>query len=86
MSNFVETWKGIAMALGRSERWCRYMARRAGDPLPVFKVGGIVRLNSGDLEDWLVRQRDRSMRMPVQGAPAMPAVAGSDDVTLRLIA
>ena len=45
MSNFVETWKGIATALGRSERWCRYMARRAGDPLPVFKVGGIVRLN-----------------------------------------
>jgi len=31
MSNFVETWKGIATALGRSERWCRYMARRAGD-------------------------------------------------------
>ena len=23
MSNFVETWKGIATALGRSERWCR---------------------------------------------------------------
>ncbi len=86
MSNFVETWKGIAMALGRSERWCRYMARRAGDPLPVFKVGGIVRLNSGDLEDWLVRQRDRSMRLSVHGAPAMPGVAGSDDVTLRLIA
>ena len=40
MSNFVETWKGIATALGRSERWCRYMARKAGDPLPVFKVGG----------------------------------------------
>jgi len=59
MSNFVETWKGIATALGRSERWCRYMARRAGDPLPVFKVGGIVRLNSNDLEDWLGRQRDR---------------------------
>ena len=40
MSNFVETWKGIATALGRSERWCRYMARRGSDPLPVFKVGG----------------------------------------------
>ena len=53
MSNFVETWKGIATALGRSERWCRYMARRGADPLPVFKVGGIVRLNSNDLEDWL---------------------------------
>lgn len=83
MSNFVETWKGIATALGRSERWCRYMARRAGDPLPVFKVGGIVRLNTSDLEDWLVRQRDRSMRIPA--ARVMPASPG-DDVALRLIA
>jgi hypothetical protein len=82
MSNFVETWKGIATALGRSERWCRYMARRAGDPLPVFKVGGIVRLNTGDLEDWLTRQRDRSMRVPASIASA----SSSDDVSLRLIA
>jgi hypothetical protein len=78
MSNFVETWKGIATSLGRSERWCRYMARRPMDPLPVFKVGGIVRLNHGDLEDWLGRQRDRSMRASV---PMM-----TEDVTLRLIA
>jgi hypothetical protein len=82
MSNFVETWKGIATALGRSERWCRYMARRTGDPLPVFKVGGIVRLNTSDLEDWLSRQRDRSMRLP---AVALPT-ASADDVALRLIA
>jgi hypothetical protein len=85
MSNFVETWKGIATALGRSERWCRYMARRAGDPLPVFKVGGIVRLNTNDLEDWLSRQRDRSMRVPVSSVPAMSS-SGNDDVGLRLIA
>lgn len=64
MSNFVETWKGIATALARSERWCRYMAQHPADPLPVFKVGGIVRLNQPDLEDWLARQRDRSMRVP----------------------
>jgi hypothetical protein len=82
MSNFVETWKGIATALGRSERWCRYMARRAGDPLPVFKVGGIVRLNNPDLEDWLSRQRDRSMRVSTLG----PRVEGVDDTALRLIA
>lgn len=77
MSNFVETWKGIATALGRSERWCRYMARKAGDPLPVFKVGGIVRLNHGDLEDWLSRQRDRSITTRSMTA---------DEVALRLIA
>ena len=82
MSNFVETWKGIATALGRSERWCRYMARRGADPLPVFKVGGIVRLNNNDLEDWLARQRDRSMRVPT----ARRRAPTSDDVALRLIA
>jgi hypothetical protein len=29
------------------------MARRTQDPLPVFKVGGIVRLTGNDLEGWL---------------------------------
>ncbi|HUH02901.1 MAG TPA: hypothetical protein VML75_12975 [Kofleriaceae bacterium] len=66
MSHFVETWKGIAYALGRSERWCRYMARKDADPLPVFKVGGIVRLNQEDLDDWLSRQRARTMVAPVR--------------------
>lgn len=61
MNEFYETWKGIAYKLQRSERWCRYTARRAQDPLPVFKVGGIVRLNEDDLEAWLHRQRFRSM-------------------------
>ena len=65
MSNFVETWKGIADALGRSERWCRYMARRTMAPLPVFKVGGIVRLNLSDLEGWLASERERSMSRPM---------------------
>jgi hypothetical protein len=58
MGAYVETWKAIAFAVGRSERWCRYMARRATDPLPVFKVGGIVRLVQPDLDAWLLRQRD----------------------------
>ena len=54
------------------------MARRAGDPLPVFKVGGIVRLNHLDLEDWLSRQRERSMHRPVPTT--------TEDLGLRLIA
>lgn len=66
MSNFVETWKGIAHAVGRSERWCRYMARRGTDPLPVFKVGGIVRLNMSDLGAWIAVQRDRSMARNIE--------------------
>jgi hypothetical protein len=88
MSNFVETWKGIATALGRSERWCRYMARRGADPLPVFKVGGIVRLNAPDLEDWLARQRDRSIRVREMTvtAPVVAAPVVTDETALRLIA
>jgi len=78
MSTYVETWKGIAHALGRSERWCRYMAQRIDDPLPVFKVGGIVRLNGDDLTDWLLRQRDRSITQPQPVA--------SDRPELKLIA
>lgn len=61
MGSFVETWKGIAFLVNRSERWCRYMARRPSDPLPVFKVGGIVRLNKADLDLWLARQRASSL-------------------------
>ncbi|MBL4634291.1 MAG: hypothetical protein JKY56_10475 [Kofleriaceae bacterium] len=37
------------------------MSRRAEDPLPVFKVGGIVRLNQADLDNWLARQRQAAM-------------------------
>lgn len=74
MNEFYETWKGIAHKLQRSERWCRYTARRAQDPLPVFKVGGIVRLNEQDLEGWLHRQRYRSM--PAEAlAPGLKLIA-----------
>ncbi len=86
MSNFVETWKGIATALGRSERWCRYMARRGADPLPGFKVGSIVRLNAPDLEDWLARQRDRSIRVPVITTTVVSPSPVTDETALRLIA
>ncbi|HTJ44352.1 MAG TPA: hypothetical protein VL463_19750 [Kofleriaceae bacterium] len=75
MSNFVETWKGIADALGRSERWCRYMARRTSNPLPVFKVGGIVRLQMSDLEVWLTAQREQTMARPFAQPVAQPVAA-----------
>jgi hypothetical protein len=80
MSSYVETWKGIAHALGRSERWCRYMARRAADPLPVFKVGGIVRLNGCDLEEWLGRQRDRSLGRPLGELADMTEPSAMNDL------
>ncbi len=56
MSTFTETWKGIAAVVNRSERWCRYMAQRRNDPLPTYKVGGVVRMDMPELEAWLLRQ------------------------------
>jgi hypothetical protein len=51
------------------------MARRTGDPLPVFKVGGIVRLNEIDLTDWLGRQRDRSLGRPLGATESLDEAA-----------
>jgi hypothetical protein len=78
MSAFFETWKGIADAMGRSERWCRYMARRTVNPLPVYKMGGIVRINESDRNDWLLREQHRPIVMAPLAVSAAPA--------LRLIA
>lgn len=64
---FVDGWKGIATVIDRSERWCRYMAITATDPLPVFRLGGGVRLLIVDLDAWLERQRVAGM--PRAAAP-----------------
>jgi hypothetical protein len=69
MSQYVETWKGIAALVNRSERWCRYMARRGQDPLPVFKVGGIVRMTQEDLDGWLRRQQARTSVVALSATP-----------------
>lgn len=50
-------WKAIASAVGVSDRSARNLAARPVDPLPVFKVGGIVRLRQRDLDAWIDRQR-----------------------------
>jgi hypothetical protein len=73
MSQYVETWKGIAALVNRSERWCRYMARRGQDPLPVFKVGGIVRLTQEDLEAWLLRAQARTSVTAIANGTAIAA-------------
>ncbi len=69
---FIDTWKAIAAHLGRSERWCRYTAERAVDPLPVSKFGGQVRLYLDDSDAWAGRQRARGLARPVAEAIAQP--------------
>jgi len=75
MHNFYETWKRIAFTLKRSERWCRYMAKRSHDPLPVFKVGGIVRMNECDLEHWLKRQAQGCFNSSSDSSPHLQSIA-----------
>lgn len=55
---YVETWKSIASMTQRSERWCRYMAKDKHHPLPVYKVGGIVRLDETDYLVWIEQQKN----------------------------
>lgn len=57
--DYFETWAQIGGALGRGETWCRKAARRRNDPLPVFRVGGTVRLTTAGLAAWLERQEAR---------------------------
>lgn len=61
MGRFVETWKQIAALVGRSERWCRYSAGWQPDPLPVIKIGGIVRLYEAALDAWIARRAHASL-------------------------
>jgi hypothetical protein len=58
---YLETWKQISTHLRRSERWCRAMARRPFSPLPVYRLGGIVRLQLEDLDAWLHAERARTI-------------------------
>lgn len=54
------SWKEIGRAIGRSERWCRYMA--AGpDPLPVVRISGRIHLERAALDAWLYRQREQTI-------------------------
>ena len=64
----VETWKCIGAVIGRSERWCRLMAQRPDDPLPVYKFCGTIRIDPADLDAWIGRQRARVLRRPVAEA------------------
>lgn len=70
MPTYLETWKQIAAVLARSERWCRYMTRRAFAPLPVYRIGNLVRADVADLERWLRSERERTMAR--SAAPCHP--------------
>jgi len=65
---YFETWKCIAAAIGRSERWCRMMGQRPEDPLPVWKFCGTIRIEKSDLDVWIARQRKPMLLRPVAEA------------------
>lgn len=70
--SYLETWKEIAAYLCRSERWCRYMATRAFSPLPVYRLGGLVRLDVIDLRRWLEEERTRTIARAAPVVEVLP--------------
>lgn len=52
----LEGWAAIADAIGRNERTARHYARRADDPLPVYKGLGRAVAYHAELEEWVRRQ------------------------------
>lgn len=61
---YVDGWKGIAAHCGRSERWTRYMSKRQRNPLPVGRVGGVMRMYVADYDAWVVQE----MATPLEDA------------------
>lgn len=58
----IETWPAIAARIGRSREWCWYTSKKKDDPLPVYKIGGIVAIDVKDLNAWLERQKKKTKR------------------------
>lgn len=57
----VETWKRIAQLAGKSERWCRYMSVRPDNPLPVFRIGKMVRMTLADYQRWIASHNPHAL-------------------------
>lgn len=57
---WIRGWKAISWELDMSRRWC-YAQSRTSVPvdrrLPVFRVGGSVRMDEDDLRQWRARMR-----------------------------
>ncbi len=77
--SYVETWRAIGALCGRSERWCRYMSRQRPDPLPVYKVGGVVRLSRSAWDAWLSRASGKGITEPRINASAVTFRRGEED-------
>lgn len=67
MSLRLEGWRQIADQIGRSEKWCRTLATRADDPLPVNLFGGIVIADAETVATWVKRQEGKPYVRRVRG-------------------
>jgi hypothetical protein len=59
-------YRGLALALGLTERWAREQTTRRAlarpDPIPHFKIGGRVHFNIDEVIAWLRRTKHRGSR------------------------
>lgn len=63
---FLEGYKAIAKAIGRSERSCKRYARRRRDPLPVYLFLGAIVIRETALKEWMNRQGIAPGMQPVE--------------------
>lgn len=55
-----KSWKDITDALGVSRETARRWSERDEDPLPIDRIGGIVRAKRAEIEAWIAREAERN--------------------------
>ena len=65
-TGFLVDFRGLAKALGLTERWVREQTTRRAlarpDPIPYFRIGGIVRFDIDEVIAWLRRTKHFGFR------------------------
>jgi hypothetical protein len=78
---FLVDYRGLALALGLTERWAREQttrrALRRPDPIPHYKIGGMVRFNVPETVAWLRRTKHCGSRPRIEIKPAAGALGSS---------
>lgn len=65
-TGFLVDFRGLAEALGLTERWAREQTTKRAlscpDPIPHYRIGGMVRFNIAEVIAWLTRTKHRGSR------------------------
>jgi hypothetical protein len=93
--DYVDGWSSVAEVVGKCVRWCREMAKRTERPMPVRRLGGVVRMYLADYSRWLSEElsapgpsplSDETAKTPYEVVVADPlrAVSCTGDFHVRI--